>query len=241
MAVQRKVFRIEESTRSSNSGAYDAPSASEAEGALRHHEFMAELKALRALLEPHTTVSRDAMERSRAQIAEAQAYKRELDVIHAAIKCTRQESGGSEANLNGSQIARVTEELRAVVAGTELATQTILKAAEDIDQIANMLSAAVKNEHEQGLAHDIQDRVVQIFESCNFQDLTGQRVAKVGATLKFIEDHVARLTELWRHLERFEPVVLTETGGERLLNGPKLAGDTGHSSQHDIDSIFRRA
>ena len=48
-----------------------------------------------------------------------------------------------------------------------------------LDQAANTLSASIKSTHEQGLAHDIQDRVVQIFEACNFQDLTGQRISKV--------------------------------------------------------------
>ena len=124
--------------------------------------------------------------------------------------------------------------------GTEQATQQFLQAAEDIDQAANTLSAALKSEHEQGLAHDIQDRVVQIFEACNFQDLTGQRVGKVVETLAFLEEHVARLMEIWHRVERFKPVVFDEPadGDRKFLNGPKLAGDDGHSSQNDIDALF---
>jgi hypothetical protein len=38
--------------------------------------------------------------------------------------------------------------------------QSILQ-AEAIDQAANTLTASVKGSHDQGLAHDIQDRVVQ--------------------------------------------------------------------------------
>jgi chemotaxis protein CheZ len=81
---------------------------------------------------------------------------------------------------------------------------------------------------------------VQIFEACNFQDLTGQRVAKVMATLRFVEDHVARLLEIWHTIERFTPVVLNEAPsrtGEHL-SGPKLPDDEGHSTQDEIDLLF---
>ena len=40
------------------------------------------------------------------------------------------------------------------------------------------------------LSEEIQERVVSIFEACDFQDLTGQRISKVMATMKFIEDHI---------------------------------------------------
>jgi chemotaxis protein CheZ len=58
--------------------------------------------------------------------------------------------------------------------GGEHATQKILAAAEDIDVAANNLSAALKDAYKQGLAQDIHERVIQIFEACNFQDLTSQ-------------------------------------------------------------------
>src|SRR5688572_26062044 len=80
--VRRKVYRIEENARVA---APQALSADEAEDAMRHHEYMSELRALRALIEPRAA-SRETMERSRAQIAEAQSYKHELDVIYAAVK-----------------------------------------------------------------------------------------------------------------------------------------------------------
>jgi len=61
----------------------------------------------------------------------------------------------------GEQTARAHRELHAIVGGTEQATQSILQAAEAIEQAANTLTASVKGSHDQGLAHDIQDRVVQ--------------------------------------------------------------------------------
>ena len=47
------------------------------------------------------------------------------------------------------------------------------------------------------LAQDIRDQVIRIFDACNFQDLAGQRIAKVLATLKFIEDRIARMMDIW--------------------------------------------
>ncbi len=195
MPVQRKIFRIEQDAHAAGRGEV---SARDAEAALRHHEFMAEIKALRGLIEPRAETNREAMETARAQISEAQSYKAELETIHAALKRSREEvaafAGGGALP---PDIARASRELDAIVRGTEQATQHLLQAAEDIDQCANTLSAALKSEHEKGLANDIRDRVVQIFEACNFQDLTGQRVGKVVETLAFLEEHVERLMEIW--------------------------------------------
>lgn len=170
---------------------------------------MTELQTLRELIGPRGNADRampgrDAVERARAQIAEAQAYKHELGLIRAAVERTRAEMTGLGDDAERSeQIARAYRELDAIVGGTERATQSILRAAEDIGQSANKLSASVMCDHEQGLTHDIQNRVVQIFEAYNFQDLTGQRVAYVLATLKFVEQRVARLQAIWHGIEQF--------------------------------------
>jgi chemotaxis protein CheZ len=241
MPVQRKIFRIEEGARQ-RAGA--GVIVGEAAGAPQHHAFITELQALRELIGSPAAIDRDALERARAQIAEAQAYKHELGLIYAAVERTRDEMTALDADApGGEQTARARRELRAIVGGTEQATQSILQAAEAIDQAANTLTASVKGSHDQGLAHDIQDRVVQIFEACNFQDLTGQRVAHVVATLKFVEEHVARLMAIWHGIEQFKPVVFGEetSSDRRLLNGPKLPGDRGHSTQDDIDGLFRCA
>jgi chemotaxis protein CheZ len=241
MAVQRKVFRIEERARRP---ARDAASAAETDGARRHQEFMAELQALRALIAQPAQIDRTTMERARAQIAEAQAYMSELDLIHAAVKGSKSENEAVGADASSDErIARAGCELAAIVAGTERATTAILQAAEEIGQTAKTLRAALANEPDRRLAEDIQQRVVQIFEACNFQDLTGQRVANVIAALAFIEGRVARLRGIWQGIEQFKPVTFDQpgNGGRRYLNGPRLPDDRGHSSQGDIDGMFASA
>jgi chemotaxis protein CheZ len=128
------------------------------------------------------------------------------------------------------------------VDGTENATEQILAAAEFIDQTANGLTASIKNEQDKAQAHDIQEHVIRIFEACNFQDLTGQRITKVVATLKFIEQHIVRMMDIWGGIESFkdqEPDAIAERmGDQKLLNGPMLDGEVGHASQDDIDALF---
>ena len=146
--------------------------------------------------------------------------------------------------ISGEQTARARRELAAIVGGTERATQSILQAAEEIDQAAHTLAASLKGGHDQGLAHDIQDRVVQIFEACNFQDLTGQRVTHVLETLKFVEEHVgAAAGDLARrravHAGRVRRGRPAATGASST--GRSLPEDRGHSSQDDIDTMFDAA
>ncbi len=136
--------------------------------------------------------------------------------------------------VEAEQITRIAHELEAVTTGTEQATQKIIAAAEEIDQLANNLAAALNGRIEQGLAQDIADLVIRIFEACNFQDLTGQRVIKVMTALKFIEDHVGcALDEI-----KNAPGAAAADGAAQYLHGPRLDIDSGHISQSEIDVIF---
>lgn len=237
MPVQRQVFSIEQHMRPRMRGAAQAhPGGGDQRG-----EFASGLRALRSPIEPQVAAENEIAKRARAQIAEAQAYKAELATIYDAIGRTAADMASLVAGAkSGAQASRISRELAAIVTGTERATQAILQAAEEIDQSAHALAAALKN-HERGLVHDIQERVVQIFEVCNFQDLTGQRVSKAVTTLRFIEEHIDRMLEIWQKVEQFKPIVpddRKEDGEKRFLNGPRLAGEGGHSTQSEIDKLF---
>jgi chemotaxis protein CheZ len=244
--AQRRVFRIDQ-LRSvagpSLAPAVGATVAADADAIQRHHELIMEIRALRSTVEPREHDSQRIIETYQTQIGEIQKLKGEIDLIQAAIKDTKQEIATLHVTgFQGEEMRRVTDELDAIVGGTESATERILNAAEDIDQSANTLSALLKSEQEKNLANDILDRVVQIFESCNFQDLTGQRISKVVATLKFIEDHIVKMMEIWGGIEAlkdFTPAAIEERQGDaKLLNGPRLADESGHASQDDIDALF---
>jgi chemotaxis protein CheZ len=237
MLARRKPFRVEMGrTVLANGHANGQPHT-------HHHEIISELRALRALVTPAEQVTVQMIDAYKAQIAEAAKLKSELDLIYDAINRTKQEIAAVHlTGFQGPEMARVTNELDAIVGGTENATEQILTNAEEIDQMASTLAARLKNDQNQALIADMQERVIKIFEACNFQDLTGQRITKVVSTLKFIETHILRMMEIWGGLDAFKDIEaekIGKPGGDAgLINGPKIDGDAGHASQDDIDALF---
>lgn len=248
MAIQRKRFRIEEI----QAGEMPALDIHDGEPAPQHHQIMSELRAIRAQMAgtPHTADNASPppephmlLETYRAQIEQCEKLKVELDLIHDAINRTKQEIATLHGkSFSGDEMAKVTGELGAVVGGTEEATQQILEAAEAIDQAATALAKGTSPDQQALLSEEIQDRVVGIFEACNFQDLTGQRISKVMTTMKFIEHHINVMMDIWGGVDAIKqhapPIIDTRVGDDRLLNGPKGADDEGHASQDDIDALF---
>jgi chemotaxis protein CheZ len=258
MSVNRKRFRIEQAIMG------DAPidmQAEEAGGEIgpMHREIMAELRAIRAQMASfghagaptnvqseiarETADAQALLETYRAQIEQCEKLKVELDLIHDAINRTKREIATLHGkSFDGQEMAKVNGELGAVVGGTEQATQQILEATEAIDQAATALSKNISPDQQKLLSEEIQERVVSIFEACNFQDLTGQRISKVMTTMKFIEQHIYTMMDIWGGVDAIKahaiPIVDTREGDDKLLNGPKLDGDIGHASQDDIDAMF---
>jgi chemotaxis protein CheZ len=230
MTEPRKVFRIEQTNV-----ARLQPSGETAEGGPPYTEIVRELRELRAALAAATPLlAADA-----GAPRDASRLSSQLNLIAGAIrggngaKVGETDAAAGSAGTAAKAMPRIAHELNAVVQGSERATQKILAAAEEIDVTANNLAAALDGRIEQGLAQDIQDLVLQIFEACNFQDLIGQRVAKVLATIDFVEDHIARVLD----------EIKTASAGARrcganALHGPRLEGDTGHASQDEVDAMF---
>ena len=170
-----------------------------------------------------------------------EALRTELNLVRAVIDRTKEEVAsfsvkgrqfGSSTNVNG--------ELDAVLAGIEDATQQILDAAEAIDQSASALPKVTSADQRVSLCEDVAEKVVSIFEACNFQDLAGQRIAKVMKAMSFIEAHMNVMIGIWG--DHGAPAGTQSPDARddesRLLNGPKLAEDIGHASQLEIDSLF---
>ena len=254
MSASRKRFRIEQAIL----GDAPMPAVDGGEIGPMHREIMAELRAIRVQMaigvdaragtEP-VDVAREVaqthalLETYRAQIEQCEKLKVELDLIHDAIDRTKREIATLHGkSFDGGEMAKVNGELGAVVGGTEHATQQILEATEAIDQAATALSKNISPDQQMLLSEEIQERVVSIFEACNFQDLTGQRISKVMTTMKFIEQHINTMMEIWGGVDAIKahatPIVDTREGDAKLLNGPKLDGDAGHASQDDIDALF---
>jgi chemotaxis protein CheZ len=137
--------------------------------------------------------------------------------------------------------SRNADELRAVVSGTELATDAILAAAERIDGVVQPLLSD-GDARTQSNAQEIADCVIEIFEACNFQDIAGQRIAKVVESLQFIEQRIATMVDVWRTLDVRPPEPQPRPMTDRdLLNGPALANDPNVVSQDEVDALFGRS
>jgi chemotaxis protein CheZ len=186
-------------------------------------------------------VLRTLVERLERTEAEGKSLWNGVETIQQAIKRTRGEIATLKTQgVKGTQLFRATDELDAVVGDTETATETILAAAEWIDEAAGKLLPQLPPE-QQEIVDGIHDQAIRIFEACNFQDITGQRISKVVALLQFIEARVGTMTEIWGGIEGIaglEEPLPEPSGDEALLNGPSLAGDAGVVSQDDIDSLF---
>lgn len=218
MPAPRKVFRIEEMAvmRLGESAKTQPPQ--------QHDELMQEIAGLRDML------------------AEADRYaagngNATADAGTARLASQLSRIAGTDNTAKGetqqASMTRIAHELEAVVAGTEQATKKVLAAAEEIDQLSNNLSAALKGKLEQGIAQDIQDLVISIFEACNFQDLVGQRVTKVMTTLHVIEEHIASILDEFKNAQAG-----AKPDGTQCLHGPRLDSDAGHATQADIDALF---
>ena len=175
------------------------------------------------------------------QVVEAERLKGDLQELSDAIERTKQEIATlRKADAGSDKIATASEALRAVVGDTETATNGIINAAEEVEEIAGRLRAELQNREAQGHVDELFEAATKIFENCNFQDITGQRITKVVNTMEFIDGRVHRMMEIWGGDTAFAGL---ETEDEPLpehserLHGPAMDGDSS-ISQDEIDALF---
>jgi chemotaxis protein CheZ len=243
MSVTAKRYRIEDNLRAELPH-FAGPGA---EGDERLGQILSTVRELKSFLDPAQRLAADVIEAYRREIGEVYQLRAELDAMKEAITSTKLEIASiHRSEHEGKGMRRVAGELDAVVGATEQATTTILAAVEDIETQANMLRSAGVGTGGTDCVGVILDRVVGMYEACNFQDLTGQRITKIVTVLKFVEERLDRMIEVWGGLDAFkdlapsapQPVPVNENDDRSLLNGPKLEEDEGHVDQSDIDALF---
>jgi chemotaxis protein CheZ len=129
-------------------------------------------------------------------------------------------------DITASHIPSATDELDAIVAHTAAATDAILESCETLDRVGASLSGDA--------AQKLQDVTTKIYEACSFQDITGQRITKVVATLKAIDHKVAQIVATFGDSDRGAPS--PSTPPPALLNGPQLRSNA--MDQSDIDKLL---
>lgn len=154
----------------------------------------------------------------------------EMRYISSYIQRTRLEISNLRPNdLSEDRIPGAGAELHAVVQHTAEATNLIMAVAEDVMAADTSDPAAYQA--------FVSDKMMEVFEACTFQDITGQRIRKVVDTLTHIEQRLERFASVMG----VEDAELEETSEdkrkrENLLNGPALNGP--EVAQDDIDALF---
>lgn len=142
----------------------------------------------------------------------------------------------SDFDKDGPAFANLSDEIGKIRAVTQDAASAILAVTEDIENFAD--------EDDGVMQAAIFDVTTAIYEACNFQDITGQRLTRVEEMLRHIELSVARAMAVLGDLdavERSEELseeVEQENGRkqEHILHGPQDAGVA--NSQEEIDKIL---
>lgn len=157
---------------------------------------------------------------------ELQAIAREISRMKEEISALR------ASDMKSSRIPNAGLELDAIVEATEAATNSIMETAEEI------MSADTSDP--QAYQEFVSNKMIGIFEACTFQDITGQRISKVVATLNYIDERVTAFVDKM-HVPGSLDVAVEETEEERrqrelILHGPQHAGEG--VSQDDIDAML---
>lgn len=164
--------------------------------------------------------------------ADLKFYAELEDLAHYIRQARHDIAAIKPKDITTSYIPTATDELDAVVGATEEATNKIMDVCDEIALIS------------EGCSQEIRDKLVQcttrVFEACNFQDITGQRITKVvealkhidvriGALVKAMGDEISRGEGATPHLHHADP-------DKDLLNGPQLPRNA--VSQDEIDRLL---
>ena len=158
----------------------------------------------------------------------------EFREIAVYIQNTKAEIGHLQANdLRSKHIPEAGHELSAVVSSTEEATTKIMECAEAILEADPSDMEAYQQM--------VNNKVMDIFEACSFQDITGQRISKVVETLEHIESRVARFAAAigakdTEHPASEKEIKRNKRKKDQILNGPANEGEG--VSQDDIDALL---
>jgi chemotaxis protein CheZ len=157
----------------------------------------------------------------------------ELEALARYIQHAKREIAAIRPDdISSEHIASATDELDAVIGATEDATNLIMDSCDVIGALAGKV--------EPEIGAELTGAVTKIFEACNFQDITGQRITKVVRTLRYIEDKVDALIQaLGDEVQKSHERAAAEADPNdeaSLLNGPQLPGNA--IDQSEIDKLL---
>jgi chemotaxis protein CheZ len=179
-------------------------------------------EVVRAVLD---SMSGDLTRHETALLAQVEELGRTIGAAKAEIAALRVD------DINDNHIPSATDELDAIVQHTAAATDAILGTCETLDKLADQIGGET--------SAVLQDATTKIYEACSFQDITGQRISKIVATLKAIDGKVAQMVEAFGSRDGRQSLAgppPPQPDVDPLLNGPQLAAAA--MGQSDIDQLL---
>lgn len=171
--------------------------------------------------------------------SELSADGREVDNLRQMLTAVSSEITAIAPCAKDGLLRAARDELDAIATGTAEAANDILAAAESIDAQARALRAHGAWRVAAAELDTIVERVTALYEACTFQDIAGQRIAKLTKTLALAEGRLARAVAAFGGELSCDRVVPGPgPNGSSLVNGPKAPGAEGHVTQADIDLMF---
>jgi chemotaxis protein CheZ len=159
---------------------------------------------------------------------------REVAAVGQYVARMKREIGALRPNeIYRDHLPSAHSDLDSVREATASSANSIMSAAEGILAIEATTLDAYKAE--------VEDKVMQIFEACTFQDITGQRVARVNQTLGQIEKRLQRFSLAVKASDARggydRESIMREARREVLIvEGPQNAAVG--VDQHAIDKLF---
>jgi chemotaxis protein CheZ len=181
--------------------------------------------------EPGESLAEDESLAARVEIAQMVRMIGRAKLEIASIKHPGQED---------DRMQLAASELDAIVVATETSTETVLGASEEIETLVRKITGLYPDDEEVNTFCDqIANEIIKIFEACSFQDITGQRTNKVIKTIRFIEEKILALINIWG-VDAFLDLPVEgpseAEGDDALMNGPQ-SGNQG-ITQDEINALF---
>ncbi len=141
---------------------------------------------------------------------------------------------------NDDRMKLAASELDAIVLATEASTQDILAASERMETLVRTITGLHPNDEEMTtLGDQMANEIIKTFEACSFQDITGQRINKVIKTIRFIEEKILAMINIWGAEAFIDRPVASDpsaSGDDSLMNGPQLQNQG--ITQDEINALF---
>jgi chemotaxis protein CheZ len=171
---------------------------------------------------------------------EPEHLRAELEGLFHYVQRVRQEIAaiGRPADVaNG--LDSMGDQLDAIIKATEDATNTIMAKMEDNEIAIQELRQSISDAAQLALLDRLSANGSDVSKACSFQDITGQRVAKLVKSVTYVESRIHSLIGLWGK-EALESITVKadkdKTTDEKLLNGPQMTGEG--MAQSEINALF---